>query len=484
MKPIILLMYPPGPQYQRGENRSQGNIEDSTATAMRACNDLGYCAAVLERLGYTARIRDYQTEGKSYVEMAAEIKQFQPNLLLMSITNATIVHDLEIAKRIKADGSPVVVLKGAFFYDIDPEKLTLLDLGAADFLIGGEEEQAIQKIAMSLFEGSVNLESIKNVFYKDATGSWIKNAFDSWIEKLDELPFPARHLMNNGLYVRPDTGETMATIQTSRGCSSGCIFCLSPKLSGKKIRTRSPGNVFLELRECYYKYGIKSFFFRADTFTMDPKWVSELCNRIIASDLYENIHFTVNSRVRPLTRETLELLKRAGCFAVAFGFESGSSETLLKINKGATIQENLQAAKWAHELKIPIYGFFIIGFPWENNVHLEATKRHIFEIEAEFIEVHIATPYYGTKLFEICKTARTISNESIGFDYYNSSIDGTAELSIDELLNFKVNLIKSYYFRGKYILARLRENVYRPSILKQYVFYALKLYKNLRRQDA
>ena len=47
----VLLFYPPGPIYQRGEDRSQGNVSDSAATVMRAPNDMGYASAILKEMG-------------------------------------------------------------------------------------------------------------------------------------------------------------------------------------------------------------------------------------------------------------------------------------------------------------------------------------------------------------------------------------------------------------------------------------------------
>ena len=45
----VFLFYPPGSQYQRGEDRSQGNVENSTATSMRAPNDMAYVSSQLEK---------------------------------------------------------------------------------------------------------------------------------------------------------------------------------------------------------------------------------------------------------------------------------------------------------------------------------------------------------------------------------------------------------------------------------------------------
>ena len=223
----------------------------------------------------------------------------------------------------------------------------MLDLSSTDYIIGGETDFAIGEIADYALKGEGNIDDALSILYKTEDGSFKRTAFHQWAGDLDSRPFPARHLMNNALYKRPDTDEPMATIQTARGCPSACVFCLTPIISGTCVRFRSPQNVLDEMLECYDVHGIKSFFFKADTFTIDPKWVKEMCELIINSKMHGNITFTANSRVNPLSKETLQLMKDAGCFMVAFGFESGSDEMLKTLRKGTTVEMNLRAQRGA-----------------------------------------------------------------------------------------------------------------------------------------
>lgn len=484
MESTILLMYPPGPPYQRGESRSQGSVHKSTATSVRACNDLGYCAAVLEKAGYRVMLRDYQTEKKTWQDLKLDVQTHSPQMVMISITNATIFEDITVAGRIKDLCGAVTVLKGALFYDSDMALLDLLDLEKIDFLIGGEEEAAITPIADYVLgrpeKAPDDISAVNNIFYKNEEGRFVKNSFQAWMKDLDALPFPARHLMNNALYVRPDTNMPMATIQTSRGCSSSCSFCLSPALSGKKVRYRSPENVMQEIKACYDQFNIRNFFFRADTFTLHAEWSKQLCELILASELNGKIAFTVNSRTNPIDRETLFLLKKAGCFVIAFGFESGSDDTLRRIRKGSTVADNLQAARWAQEAGLAIFGFYMVGFPWETHAHLKETRRHIFEIDADFIEVHAVIPYYGTDLYRQCVAAGTLAQSSLGHDYFDSSINGTKYLDRDELEAFRQTTIRSYHLRPGYLARRVMANISNPKVLINYGRYGLKMIRNTR----
>ena len=433
----IMLFYPPGRFYQRGEDRSQGNVEQSTATSMRAPNDLGYAAATLQKEGFAVFLRDYQTERCAPADLLADFDRENPDGIFVSITNSTIFNDLVLVRALKARKPELMVmLKGAIFFDPAPALLAQLDLADVTYLIGLESDFIVGRLAKAHFDDPATVPAIRGILYRDGDG-WAKTDFASWETDLDSLPFPDRSLIKNALYARPDTGEPQATIATSRGCPSACIFCMTPKISGKKLRLRSPENILAELADCYDNHGIRDFFFKSDTFTFDPAWTRAVCQAILDSPLAGRIRWVANSKVKPLDADTLVLMKKAGCWLVAFGYESGSPETLTRIHKNTTINDNIQATRWAKEAGLLTFGFFLIGLPWEGREHLEATRRHIFELDNDFLELHIAIPYYGTRLNEIAREEGLLPGSVLGKDYFNAPTVGTATLSMEEIEAFR-----------------------------------------------
>jgi radical SAM superfamily enzyme YgiQ (UPF0313 family) len=478
VKKKVMLVYPPSRLYQRGEDRSQGNVADSTATSIRACNDLGYAASVLQQHDYDVYLRDFQTEKLGLDSFMKEFETYAPDAIFLSTTNATIFADLAIVEKLKsANESLVVVLKGALFFQPGEDLIDQLPLQNVDYLIGGEAEFIIAKLLNSHFFHNPQISDIGGILFKK-DGMWRQTDFSCRETDLDSLPFPDRSLMNNALYVRPDTGEPQATIATSRGCSANCIYCLTPKISGNKLRLRSPDNIVDELKECFFKHKIKNFFFKSDTFTLNHDWVSEVCEKIINSELHGKISWVANSRTRPLSQETLAIMKKAGCWLVAFGFESGSKETLQKIKKGATVEDNLRAAQYAQELGLKVFGFFLVGFPWESLSHLKETERMIYRINADFLELHIAIPYYGTKLYELAKQEGLVNESILGRDYFNPPDIGTKTLSLAEVQKFRKNLLLKYHLRPSYISHKLRDAIYNPTILKNYCRFGFKLLRH------
>lgn len=481
VKKKIMLIYPPGRKFQRGEDRCQSNVEKSVSTSPRACNDLGYAAAVLLQDGnYEVFLKDYQTEELDVEQVTADFKSFQPDAVFVSTTNGTIFDDLDIVRTLKKERSDTCfILKGALFFNPPERILSDLDLSDIEYLIGGEFEFVLAGLLNIHFGFSADdIKQLPGIIYKQ-DGQWHYNDFKSWCSDLDSLPFPARQLMNNKLYMRPDTGEPIATISTSRGCPASCIYCLTPVISGDKVRFRSPQNILDELKECYNKFGIRNFFFKSDTFTIKKSWTIELCNMIMESELNGKIAWVANSRTNPIDAETLAAMKQAGCWLVAFGFESGSENTLQKIKKGTTVEQNLKAAKFAHQVGLKIFGFFVIGLPWEDRADIEVTTKHIFKLNPDFIEVHMATPYYGTELFAQAQEMDLIKYDEIfGKDFYDVPPSGTTTLSPLELSKIRNRILLRFHLRPSYLFHRLMDVVTSPKTFFSYSKFGLKMLKN------
>ncbi len=472
----VMLLYPPGKLLQRSEDRAQCNVSESAANSVHACNDLGYCAAVLLEKGYEVFLRDYQTEGAPFDDVLSDINSFKPDMIALSTTNTSVRDDIDFINKINKSYKCVSVMKGAVFYDIDLKLLEQLDLSNVSCLIGCEMEFVIGTLADFYLKNEGKLDAVNGIIYKQ-DGKFNKGPFVCGLNDLNKLPFPARQLMNNSLYVRPDTGEPMATIQTGLGCPSNCIYCLTPVISGKKVRKRDVESVYGEIEECFNKYGIRNFFFKADTFTIDSDYANAVCDRIINSPIHGKIEFTVNSRVKPLELSLLKKLKQAGCFTIAVGFESGSDETLKRIKKGATVEDNLKAAKMIKEAKIPLFGFFMLGFPWEDREMIKQTKRLIHKINPDFIEVHVAMPYYGTGLYEECEKLGVLCDSGFGHDYYSPNTVGTVALSSKQVEKLKRKILLGFYLRPNYIAKKMLGAIKQPNIMRNYIRYGFNLLK-------
>lgn len=472
----ILLINPPGPLYQRGEDRSQGNVSESSATSLRAPNDLAYMAAMLRRIGITPLIKDYPAENLSWESYAADLKSFDPDAVVMSITNATILGDMRAFKLAK-DFKPemVTIAKGALFFACDLKQFQRDEFTSMDFALVGEAETIINDVIEAIRHAHP-IENLRGIIYRNHDGAWIRTELQPFVDDLDSLPFPARELLNNKLYVRPDTGEPQATIQTARGCPSHCVFCLTPAISGQRVRQRSAKNIVDEIEECVAVHGIRNFFFKADTFTINKKYVIDICREILERNL--TISWVANSRVDTVDEERLDWMKRAGCWLVAFGFESGNDAILHKMKKDAVAQDAYRAVRLVKDAGLRVYGFFLIGLPWDTHTTVQETLKFAKKLNCDFSEIHIATPYEGTELHSIAESMGLLQQDVIGHNYFSDPVMGTMFLTREEILQYRRKGIRSLYLTPQYIL-KTASKIRTPAELKNYASYGWRMVKNM-----
>lgn len=472
----IMLIYPAGEIYQRGEDRCQINIKASVSNALRACNDLGYISAILKQKGFEIFLKDYPAEKLSIDDFKNDYDNFKPDVVFLSVTNGSVFEDLKFVQHFAKD--TVVILKGALFFNPENDLFEELNLTDIDYLIGGETEFIISDLMDAHFNDKSKLENIQGISYKK-NDIWVTNKVISFNSNLDSIPFPDRSLMKNSLYVNPATNKPMATIATSRGCPASCIYCVSPVISGRNVRYRSAQSVFDEIKQCFYEFKITDFFFKSDTFTINKAWVAEICNLILNSELYGKINWVANSRVNTIDEEILLKMKRAGCSVIALGLESGSDESLVKMKKGTTVEQNRNAVKLIKKTGLKIFGFYLIGFPWENRKHLEMTKKLIFELDTDFIELSIATPFKGSELYSMLYEKLENGKKVLGKDSFKYSTIGTDFLSIDDLQKFRKDVLMKYHLRPSYIFKKIFNKDLTLSLFFNYIKYGFRLIKNL-----
>jgi len=471
----VMAIYPPVGLYQRGEERCQADTESGSAMNLRAPNDLGYISAVLQNLEISTLVRDYPAEKKGWEDFKKDLLDFAPEYLIISTTEATIVRDLEALKISKGINKNIInIAKGAVFSAPKEILLPIIDFDCLDIAIIGEAEFILPEILKTLSSGG-DIGEVKGIIFKKAHEiiETPKRDFDG---NLDLLPFPDRYAIKNRLYIRPDTGRPQATIQVSRGCPYYCIFCLTPNVSGSKIRYRSVENIIEEIKDCIENHNIKDFFLRSDTFTANRKFVISLCSEIINNGL--SISWVANSRTDTFDEETAAWMKKAGCWLVAFGIESANNEILKKIGKNTTNHDTVNALDICKKTGLKTYCFFVIGFPWDTEETISDTFKLIIQSDIDYIEIHIATPYEGTELFRISRELGLIKESAIGHNYFSNPPARTLSLSREQLMALRKKGLKMFYLRKGYIFETL-EKIRNPKEFFNYLKFGLKLLKNL-----
>ncbi len=452
------LIYPPTGLYDRAD-RCQAPLESESVFILRPPMDLAYMAAALEKEGAECRVADYPAEKKGWDDYRADLARFGPDLLIASTVVPVFGEDCR-AFRIAKEANPSVTTVAKGVVSADEGKSELAREKSLDIVVRGEPEFAVAEIARG-----VPLDGILGITWRDGDRITANPARPE-LNNLDSLPFPARHLLNNDLYLMPDTRRKMGVVLTGKGCPFNCIFCLVGKMYGKKVIARSPASLVAELEECVTRLGIRDFWFRSDTFTLDKKWVLEVCRMIVERKLA--IRWTTNSRVDTIDGERLDRMKQAGCFALGFGIESGDQELLDRMKKGTTLEQGRHAVRLCRERGILTYLFFVIGLPWDSLETVRRTVAFAKELDGDVSNFSIAYPFPDSELHRIAVALGLLrEGEEVRGDYSRPSIP-TLHLSREEVARLEKWANRKLLLRPAHAL-RVLFKLRSPRLMLQYV---------------
>lgn len=353
---------------------------------------LAYIGALLERDNNVVRIFDL-TLGpeRPFEEKIEEIATFSPEIAGISAMSHNYADALKIARSLKSKIDISIVFGGPH-PTIMPEEV--LSNEHVDFVVIGEGEEIFQKICRNL--RNKKFHGIDGLCYKE-NGKIIIQPKINFIDDLDSLPFPARHLLKLDNYeLRDDFGNRMLTFISSRGCPYRCTYCYKG-LFGRTYRQRSPENIVEEIKYCTEKLNCSSFYFIDDLFTLDSKRIEQLTEAIRKEDL--NIRWQCLARVNNATWRMFTQMKASGCYKVHFGIESGNQDILNKVKKGITLGQARSAVRYCKEAGIRTKGYFMLGMPGDTVETMQDTLDFANELELDDIMFSITTPFPGTELW-------------------------------------------------------------------------------------
>ncbi|MFH1229781.1 MAG: radical SAM protein [Candidatus Aenigmatarchaeota archaeon] len=410
-----------------------------------------YLAATLEKEGYEVKIIDAEAERLATDALVKKVEELKPGVIGLTCTTpmvASVKRTSEALKKALPDSKIVVGGPHVTAVPEDLLKESYIDIAAI-----GEAEHTIVDLVKHIEENK-SLKGCKGIAFKE-DGKIVKTECRPLIEDVDKIPFPARHLLSIDKYmhatiVSRKTKKNYTNIMSSRGCPFKCIFCGSRTTFGGVARFRTPKLVVDEIEECYNKYDIGMFGFSDDTLTVKKEHISEICNEIIKRKL--EIVWFAQARVSTVDKEILELMKKAGCEAVHYGYESGNQEILNNIKKGITLQQAIDATRITKEVGIKIHGYFMIGNPGETEETIKQTIAFAKKLDPDTAQFTMATPFPGTELYEIFLSKSHEIKEFKDYRWYNDAVFVPSGMTKEQLLKLHGKAYREFYMRPKYIL--------------------------------
>ncbi|OGD56203.1 hypothetical protein A2V71_03335 [Candidatus Berkelbacteria bacterium RBG_13_40_8] len=331
----------------------------------------------------------------------------------------------------------------------------------------GEPEDTILELAKKI-RAEKNFDDVLGITWRKGK-KILKNPDRPWIKNLDELPFPAWHLINKNNYIMPFTDKPFFLVATGRGCPYQCLFCADKAYYGQKLRLRSPKRIIDELEYNQKRYGVSDFLFWTESFTINENFAWQVCEEIIARGL--KVSWVCNSRVDNVDLKLLKKFKQAGCQMIGYGIESGSQEVLNRARKGTTLEQTIRAVTLAKQADLEVTGHCIVGLPGETKETIRQTEKFVASLGLDFAQFYCAVPFPGSDLYFLAKKKNWIISDDWSLYEQNFSVLSYKKLRADQIMNLRQQAYKNFYLSPRTIintLLRLRS----PKEIWKFIFMA------------
>lgn len=354
---------------------------------------LEYIAAYIENYVNEVNIIDLEMEPKPIQQTIERyLDMLNPDLVGISMSATEHSEGLEIANISRKRGIATVL--GGYHPTAIPDEL--LSHPQVDFIVRGEGELIFKELAIK-----GNAKGIRGISYKDGN-EIIHNTDRDFIEDLDSLPFPARHLRRYKYYLSLAKGKEHDVITTSRGCWGRCSFCCEPTMSNSHQRYRSPENVMDEILEIvkYHDGKPLSIEITDPHFMGKPELVERLCDLLAGHKL--DIGFIAKVRPDSMAKhpEVVRKMIAVGIANFEMGIESPNMRDLNNTSKGVRPGIHVTAVNNIKKWGGSAGGTFVIGLPDQTEEEILQFPAYAKELGIVSSAFGIATPYPDTKFYE------------------------------------------------------------------------------------
>lgn len=392
---------------------------------------LGYLAGSLRKSGHEAYIRDWGAN-PSPDDLRIWLLENRPEVVGMKVFTKDVggaLKTISIVRSVLPD--TIMIIGGPHPSAADPVDV-MEEFTECDFAVKGEAEESLCLLLSKFMERRANVSrpvesggkghgaerpgagsdctilsdeeasGIPGLVWRTRDGvSFNPIKLNSDLDKID---FPSWDLINPKNYHKAlygsknDRGYT-APIVTTRGCPGECTYCCAYHVNGRKIRFRSPKNIFEEILLLYNEYNVRQIMFMDNCFTSVRRNVVELCEMIIDHGLEIKWDFVSYENLDSLTDDTLALMYRAGCRMVHIGVESGCEKTRRLMKKHCNLEEINEKIVLANKHGILVDVYFMLGFPDETLTEMLQSIRYAFSLDAKILSFTMMFPLPGSDVY-------------------------------------------------------------------------------------
>ena len=332
--------------------------------------------------------------------------------------------EIEVIKNLTTKSKKIFVV--GIFSSVLKDKYKMKN----SYIVPGEPEGFFLKVAY-------DIKTLDSFFENNNDENFTNN----FVENLDDLPFPDWEYYSKKYPLRNNflgfNSKTAIPMLASRGCPYSCFnYCTYPLQQGRKVRLRSVKNILDEINHCIKTVGTNKFVFRDPVFSINRKFTVELCKEIIKQGL--KIEFLIETHLKNLDDELINLLKLAGLKMVYVGVESSSSNVLKGINRFTVDNDQqYQIIKKLKENGIIVKSMFMLGMPDDSVETIKETIEYSKFLPNQLVQFSVFTPYPGTPAYNDFKD-KIVVQEYEKYNQYNlvykhKSIDNNILIKLKNL---------------------------------------------------
>ena len=382
------------------------------------------------------QIRSYQKDYESFIrETTDRVLELQPKCISCYTVWPHFHMMLRIAREVKARAPHIITVFGGP-QSTATAQTTMEKIPYVDYVCTGEGENTVVPFFQALLrDGGKGLEDVPGL-YRRVEGQVVRNTAEQPLCDLDTLPYWDDRLYLED-YDGPEPGigakDYFMPLDAGRGCPYSCSFCCTSHFWRRTYRLKSPERIVADIRYFRDKFGIRSFFFAHDAFTIDKKLVTKVCDYMIEQDL--GIHWMCSARVDCVTEELLQKMKQAGMVRIELGIETGSKRMQKLIHKNLDLDRARRMVKVMLDMKLNVSLFFMYGFPEETVEDLNDTLGFILDMKDMGVQ-----------------------NVNLFFTRFNPATEITVKYMDQLVLDEKVDILSRGVFGYEEELPVIREN--------------------------
>ncbi len=407
-------------------------------------------AAFLERNGIAADIIDCYARPAEADRLIVEyLRSYRPGYIGFSCTTSSFLDGARLAEMAKSTLPGIRTVFGGVHVSARREQV-LTDYPMVDFVVMGEGEQTLTELIEADHDQPVGVEG---VIYRDGAGAVVNNGYRQVSIELDDLPFPAYEKLAGypAAYMLPIFNYPKApnaSCISSRGCPYACSYC-DRSVFRRSFRYNSAEYLYEHLSYLKNRFGIRHINFYDDQFTFNRQRVEEFCRKMIDQPL----RMTYNCAVRAehIDFELLQLMKRAGCWMISLGIETGDEDLLAQHRQNANLSMLADKIRLIKKAGIRTKGLLMMGLPGESEKSIQKSMDYVFSLPIDDFNLAKFTPFPGSPIYEkIHELGEFEENwEKMDCMSFQFVPKGMTRERLEELF---IRFYKSHYMRPKVLL--------------------------------